>query len=342
MIGNSMTRTAAAVFAVLLGTAGSLAAQEVTLRMHQFLPTGANVPQHILHVWADRVEEASEGRIKIDRFDGMALGGTPPSLYDQVVDGVADIVWTLPGYTPGRFPRAEVFELPFMMTDAEATSRAYWTLGEETMLDTDFSDVHVLGLWVHGPGVVHSDRPVRAVGDLAGMKLRAPTRLTNMLFTNLGAATIGLPVPAIPEALSKGVIDGTVIPWEVTGSLKISELVDNHTEFAEPLYTAAFVFAMNKARYDALPDDLKAIIDGESGLEFSAFAGRTMQEDDGPAREIAVGRGNSIVTLTPEELVEWRAASEATTEAWIAEMDAQGIDGSALMERAKALLAGDG
>ncbi len=339
MIGKSAMGTAAVAFAILTGTAGSLAAQEVTLRMHQFLPTGANVPQNILHVWADRVEEASEGRIKIDRFDGMALGGTPPSLYDQVVDGVADIVWTLPGYTPGRFPRAEVFELPFTMTDAEATSRAYWTLGEEAMLDTDFKDVHVLGLWVHGPGVIHSDRPVRTVGDLSGMKLRAPTRLTNMLFTDLGAATVGLPVPAIPEALSKGVIDGTVIPWEVTGSLKVAELVDNHTEFSEPLYTAAFVFAMNKARYDGLPDDLKAVIDAESGLEFSAFAGRTMQEDDGPAREIAVGRGNNIVTLTPEDLVEWRAASEATTKTWIAEMDARGIDGAALIERAAKLLA---
>ncbi len=312
-------------------------AQEVTLRMHQFLPTGANVPQHILHVWADRVEAASEGRIKVERFDGMALGGTPPSLYDQVVDGVVDVVWTLPGYTPGRFPRAEVFELPFMMTDAEATSRAYWRLGEEEMIDQDFADVKVLGLWVHGPGVIHAEEPVSDVADLSGVKLRAPTRATNMLFTNLGATTIGLPVPAIPEALSKGVIDATVIPWEVTGSLKIAELVDNHTEFAAPLYTAAFVFAMNQAKYDSLPDDLKAVIDAESGEEFSAFAGRTMQADDGPARQIAVDAGNTLITLDEAQTDGWRAASQGTVDAWVAEMEGRGIDGDALIERAKTL-----
>lgn len=334
---RTLMRAALGVAAAMT-IAGSAQAQEVTLRMHQFLPAGANVPQHILHVWADNVEAASDGRIKIDRFDGMALGGTPPSLYDQVVDGVVDIVWTLPGYTPGRFPRAEVFELPFMMTNAEDTSRAYWRLGQEAMIDADFADVHVLGLWVHGPGVIHSEEPVRGIADLQGVKLRAPTQLTNSLFTNLGATTIGLPVPAIPEALSKGVIDAAVIPWEVTTSLKIAELVDNHTEFADPLYVAAFVFAMNRASYDRLPDDLKAVIDAQSGEEFSAFAGRTMQQDDGPARQIAVDAGNTIVTIEGAALDEWRAASQGTVDAWLAEMAAKDIDGAALKARAEELI----
>ena len=99
---------------------GAALAQEVTLRMHQFLPPQANVPAKVLIPWAKRVEEASDGRIKVEVFSAMALGGTPPQLIDQARDGVVDIVWTLPGYSPGRFPRAEVFELPFMMTDAEA------------------------------------------------------------------------------------------------------------------------------------------------------------------------------------------------------------------------------
>ncbi|RVT85141.1 TRAP transporter substrate-binding protein [Rhodobacteraceae bacterium CCMM004] len=319
-------------------TALPAAAQEVTLRMHQFLPGAANVPKNILHVWADTIEEASDGRIEIERYDAMALGGTPPQLIDQVRDGVADIVWTLPGYTPGRFARAEVFELPFMMTNAEATSRAYWQLAEETMLDDDFADFKVLGLWVHGPGIIHSAEPVDEVGDLDGMKLRAPTRATTTMFSDLGAAAVGMPVPAIPEALSKGVIDATVIPWEVTGALKVAELVDNHTVFDEPLYTAAFVFAMNKDRYESLPDDLKAVIDENSGLEFSAFAGRTMEEDDGPARQIAVDRGNTIIELTAEQTQEWRDASQATIDAWIEEMDGKGMDGSGLIERARALI----
>lgn len=331
---------AAAASVALSLAAGTAFSAEITLRMHQFLPAQANVPKNILDPWADKIEAESGGRIKIERYAAMQLGGKPPELIDQVIDGVADIVWTVSGYTPGRFPQTEVFELPFMMTNAEATSRAYYELASEGMMDTDFAPFHVLGLWVHGPGVIHSKSPVENIADLNGVKLRAPTRVTNMLFSALGATPIGMPVPAVPEALSKGVIDATVIPWEVTGALRVSELVGNHTTFGDAsIYTTTFIFAMNQAKYDALPDDLKAVIDNNSGLEFSAFAGKQMQLDDEPARQIAVDRGNNIITLSPDQVAQWRAAAQATTDAWVAEMDAAGKDGSGLKARAEALIA---
>lgn len=318
----------------------SATAQEVTLRLHQFLPAQANVPAHILDVWADKVEADSDGRIKIDRFPSMQLGGTPPQLIDQAIDGVADIIWTVAGYTPGRFPQLEVFELPFISSDAEATSRAYWELAEARMMDTDFAAFKPLGLWVHGPGLIHSSRPITDVADLNGLKLRAPTRTTTTMFTGLGATSVGMPVPAVPEALSKGVIDGAVIPWEVVPALKVHELVENHTEFGDDhLYTTAFIFAMNNDAYVALPDDLKAVIDANSGLEFSAFAGRTMQEYDAPGRALAQDAGNNIITLTPEQVDAWRAASQPTIDNWIAEADAAGIDGTGLFAEATALIA---
>jgi TRAP-type C4-dicarboxylate transport system substrate-binding protein len=338
---NAFLKLGAAALALSVTTGGATA-QEVTLRLHQFLPAQANVPVHVLDVWADGIEEASGGRIEIQRFPAMQLGGAPPQLIDQAIDGTVDIIWTVAGYTPGRFPRAEVFELPFMMAEsnAEAASRAYWQLAEETMMDTDFADFHVLGLWVHGPGVIHSSEPIESVSDLNGVKLRAPTRTTNMMFSALGATPIGMPVPAIPEALSQGVIDATVIPWEVTGAIRSSELVENHTEFGdESLYTTSFIFAMNQAAYDGMPADLQAIIDEASGLEFSAFAGRTMQEYDAPSRELAEDRGNNIITLSPEQVDEWRAAAEPTIDTWIAEMDEAGMDGTGLVERARALIA---
>ena len=139
-------------------SASGAMAQEVTLNMHQFLPAQANVPKLILSVWADRIEAESEGRIKIERFDSMALGGTPPELLDQAVDGIADIVWTVVGYTPGRFPETEVFELPFMVEDARAASCAYWKMYDKNMRD-DFKDVHILEIVAH-IFVVHF--PVRA------------------------------------------------------------------------------------------------------------------------------------------------------------------------------------
>ena len=329
------------VGALMAVTATSSAhAQDVTLKMHQFLPAQANVPAKILDVWADTVEAASEGRIKIDRFPSMQLGGTPPELMDQVIDGIADIVWTVVGYTPGRFPSTEVFELPFMVNDARAASCAYWNIFEEDMADSEFAAVKILGTWVHGPGMFHTSEPVNEPGDLQGMKIRGGSRLVNQLLELSGASPIGMPVPAIPEALSKGVLDGTTIPWEVTTALKIPELVEFHTEFEGPaLYTLTFVLAMNKEVYDGLADDLKAVMDDNSGLNFSIFAGGTQADADGPAREFAVDNGNEIITVT--DTSEWQTVVGPIYDTWVADLAEQGLDGQALIEKAKALMQGE-
>ncbi|MEO9778925.1 MAG: TRAP transporter substrate-binding protein [Sedimentitalea sp.] len=332
--------SAAAVAALSTGFAATSAiAQEVTLKLHQFLPAQANVPKLILDVWADKVEADSDGRIKIDRYPSMQLGGRPPELMDQAVDGVADIVWTVVGYTPGRFPGTEVFELPFMMTNARAASRAYWEMFEKHWKDTDFQEVHILGAWVHGPGLFHTSDPVATPDDLRGMKIRGGSRSINSLLSELGATPVGMPVPAIPEGLSKGVIDGTTIPWEVTPALKVPELVKNHTEFTgNALYVLTFVLAMNKDKYESLPDDLKKVIDDNSGLEFSVFAGGTQADSDGPARQIAVDMGNNIITLDAEQTAVWKDASQPIYEQWVADMDSKGIDGQALIDEARTLI----
>lgn len=331
--------------AVLSGLAAAFVstaaiAQDVTLRMHQFLPPQSTIPAMILDPWAASVEEASGGRIKIEHFSAMSLGGRPPELMDQARDGVVDISMTLPGYTPGRFPSTEVFELPFMMTDPVATAKAYWEMVDTEWQDGEFADVHVLAAWVHGPGMIHSKDAVTSLEDMNGKTLRGPTRVINDLLSELGAEPVGMPVPAIPEALSKGVVNGTVIPWEVTPALRLTELVGNHTEFSgdAALYTATFVLAMNKAKYDALPDDLKAILDAESGEKLSAFASQTMLEMDAPARDVAETAGNNIITLDADEVARWQAASQPVVDRWVAEMDGKGKDGNALIEQAKALI----
>ena len=326
-------------FAAMIGSAAS--AQEVTLKLHQFLPAQANVPKLVLDVWADKVEADSGGRIKIDRFPSMQLGGKPPELIDQAIDGVADIVWAVNGFTPGRFPRAEVFELPFFTTDAAAASSAYWKMFETHMKDTDFKDVHILGTWVHGPGMLHTSRPVATPADMQGLKIRGASRMVTQLLDVLGATSVGMPVTAIPESLSKGVIDGAAIPWEVTTALKVPELVSNHTEFAGPaLYNITFVLAMNKAKYDSLPDDLKAVIDANSGHDFSVFAGTTQAGADGPARQMAVDRGNNIITISAEDTAKWAELAQPVYDKWVEDMKAIGVDGQALIDEARALMAG--
>lgn len=339
---NLLGCLSAAALAVLSGGifAGPASAQDVNLKLHHFLPPQANVPKLVLEKWAGDVTEQSGGRIGVTIYPSMQLGGKPPELMDQAIDGVADIVWTVVGYTPGRFPSTEVFELPFMMTDARAASRAYWEMYETHMKDSEFRDVKVLATWVHGPGLLHTSEPVRTPDDLQGMKIRGGSRSVNALLTKLGATPVGMPVPAVPEGLSKGVIDGTTIPWEVTAALKVPELVSNHTEFSgNALYTLTFVLAMNKAKYDSMPDDLKAVIDANSGLEFSVFTAGTQADADGPARKLAEDRGNTIITLTDEETQVWRDAAQPIYEEWVADMDSKGKDGQALIDEARALIA---
>ena len=320
---------------------GASLAQEVTLRLHQFLPPVATVPKQILKPWGERLAELSGGRIKIEHFDGMSLGGRPSDLMDQARDGAVDMTMTLVGYTPGRFPRSEVFELPFMMTNPIATSVAYWEMVDSDFQANEYSSVKVLGAWVHGPGVVHTNDPVTKLEDMKGKTMRGPTRVINDMLSELGAEPVGMPLPAIPEALSKGVINGTVIPWEVTPSIRLTELVKNHTEFGGPeaLYTAAIVLVMNKAKYDALPDDLRAILDAESGAKLSAFAAEVMEANDKPGRDIAVKAGNNIIQLDEAEVARWKEAAQPVIARWVAEMDKQGIDGQALIEQAKARIA---
>lgn len=341
MTTTRRTAMTLAVAGALAGFGGApAAAQDVTLKMHYFLPAQAQVPARVLDVWAKKVEADSNGRIRIEQYPSMQLGGRPADLIDQVTDGVVDIVWTLPGYTPGRFPQSEVFELPFLMQDAESHARALWDLGESRLFAGEYKDVKVLGLFCHGPGVIHSKTPIVNVEDLRGVKLRAPTRVTNKMVETLGATPVGMPVPAVAESLSKGVIDATIIPWEVTTAVKSSELVRNHTEFpGAPLYTAVFMVAMNKEAYARLPDDLKAVIDANSGAEFSAFGARESEAADIPAREATIAMGNNVIALTPEQIEGWKAAAQPTVDAWLAEITATGVDGAALLAEAKAAIA---
>ncbi|WP_439110201.1 TRAP transporter substrate-binding protein [Lentibacter sp.] len=332
-----------ALATALTATGMAANAQDVTLKLHQFLPQQANVPKYILDPWIERVQEASGGALQINHFPSMQLGGKPPELIGQVQDGVADIAWTVLGYTPGRFPQAEAFELPFMMNNAEATSRAFWEYAEANMFDSDLKDFKILGLWVHGPGLIHSKEPITDVADLNGVKLRAPTRIINKMVSDLGATPVGMPVPAVPEALSKGVIDAAVIPWEVTAALKVPELVSNHTEFGnESLYTTAFVLVMNKQKYESLSDEMKAAIDGQSGADFSALAGKTQAEGDIPARKLAAEAGNNIITLTDAQVAEWKAAASGVEAGWVEEMNGKGFDGQALLDQAKDLIKKNG
>ena len=321
------------------------AQQSVTLKFHTFMSPQSNVWINMHKAWMDKVTKDSNGRIKFEAYPAMQLGGSPVQLYDQVKDGVVDVMWTLPGYTPGRFPRVEAFELPFMMNNADATSRALWEYVQMEAKD-EFRDVHLLAMQVHGPGVIHMrDKQVKSAADLEGSKVRGPTRQITKMLGYLGATPIGMPLPAITDSLSKGVIDGCVIPWEVVPSVKVDELTKFHTEFdpaGGALYTSVFVMAMNKGKYDALPADLKAVIDKNSGIETSAFLGRTQQAGDAPGRAGAAKRGNSIYTVSPAEAQEFKRKARLVEVEWVQDMNKRGFKGEQLLDTARKLIAKHG
>jgi len=331
----------AAAAALGVPALSGLAQQSVTLKFHTFMAPQSNVWLSMHKPWMEKVEKESGGRIKFEGYPAMQLGGTPVQLYDQARDGVVDVVWTLPGNTAGRFPRVEVFELPFIMTNAEAASKAYWEY-IQTQAPDEFKETQVLALHVHGPGMFHSaTKLVKAPADLKGMKVRGPTRQVTKLLGALGATPVGMPLPQIPDALSKGTIEACVIPWEVVPSVKVHELTKFHTEFPAntSLYTTTFVMAMNKGKYESLAPDLKKVIDANSGLATSGWLGKTQQGNDPNGRKAAVDHGNQIYTLSNAEAQEFIKVSGAIDDEWVADMNKRGFDGKKLFQTAKDLIA---
>jgi len=316
-------------------------AAEVTLRLHHFLPPVASVPKHMLEPWAKRVADGTGGRLKIELYPSMQLGGTPPQLYDQAKDGVADIVWTLPGYTAGRFPSTEVFELPFVAArSARINARAAQELAEEHLKE-ETKDVKLLCFWCHDHGLIHAKRQVKTMDDLKGLKLRFPTRLAGEGLKALGASPIGMPVPQVPESLAQGVIDGAVIPWEVVPSIKVHELVKYHTEIpgSPTFYTATFMLAMNRPKYESLPDDLRKVLDEQSGMALATEAGKMFDDIGAEISEMVKKRGNTISAISEDEKARWIEATKPVVENWIKEAQGRNIDGAKLLEAAKASLA---
>jgi len=325
--------------ASLLTAAMAASADTVTLKVHHFLPAGSYAQTMLIKPWCDRIALDSGDRLKCQIYPSMQLGGTPPQLFDQVKDGIVDVIWTLPGYTAGRFPLVEVFELPFMMQNPESTSKALWDYVQQYDA-AEFKDIHPLAFHVHGDGVFHMvKKPIKVMADLKDQKVRAPTRQTNKMLAALGATPVSMPVPAVSESLAKSVIDGALVPYEVVPAVKIQELVKFHAETdpAEPaIYTSVFLLAMNKARYESLPPDLKKIIDANSGKALSGMAGKAFLQADEEGKKLTTKNTTNVIPKS--ELEGWKKVGQTVTDAWVAEVSANGANGKMLLDNARALI----
>lgn len=335
-------RRAAALCAALALVAPAAAEPEFKLKLHHFLSPKAAGHEKMLVPWVERIEQESAGRLKIEIYPSMTLGGRPPQLIRQLRDGVVDLIWTVNGYTPGVFPRTEAFELPFVHTnDAVATNLAMRDVFDSRLAE-DYEGIKVLALHVHGGNGIHTvDKPVRSVGDMEGLKIRTPTRTGSWVLEELGAVPVGMPVPELPQALSRKVVDGALIPWEIIRPLNLQELTQYQTEGEDGVRFGNIVFqiSMNEEVWNRLPPDLQKIVSDSTGEAWLREIGEIWMKQEGIGLGVALGAGNEHITLDDGELAKFRERLAPVTERWIAEMDGKGIDGRAIADAARSAIA---
>ncbi len=335
---------------VLAGVGATLAAPafvtraqaaEVTLRLHHFLPPVAPMHSKFFVPWAQEIADASNGAIEVQIFPAMQLGGKPPQLADQVRNGIVDIAWALPTYTPGRYPVAETMGLPFMVTNAEKTSVAVHKLMDE-FGGSEFAGMKNLAFWSHDGGKLHMrDTAVRTAADLVGKKIRSPNSAVGELLASLGAEPVFFPVTEMVVGLSNGVIDGCCLPYEVVPPFKLQELTKFSCEAApgaRGLYANTNTLLMNQKAYEGMSDDLRGVIDANSGIALSQRIGQTFDQFEAVGRGMVQKANNEIVEIGSDEIAKWLEASQPVYANWEKTLDDAGHDGAAIIARANALL----
>lgn len=336
---NAIASAVVAACATLSAPAG---AQAIELKLHHFL--GPKSPAHaqMLVPWAQRIEKSSAGKVKIEVFPSMTLGGKPPQLINQARDGVVDLVWTVNGYTAGLFPRSEVFELPFVHTNSAVATNLAMRAMYDQYLKAEYAGVHPLFLHVHAGQAIHMvDKEVRKPADLQGMKMRIPTRTGAWIIEALGAAPVGMPVPDLPQALSKKVVDGAFIPWEIIPPLKIQDVTDFQIEGPNRVRfgTTTFQVSMNQKRWDSLPADVKRAFEANSGEAWVREVGEIWTKSEDFGIGLAIKAGNKHIVLSEAELQQFRDKLEPVVQRWIDDVKGKGIDGNALVKAAREQIA---
>lgn len=321
---------------VVAGWPAQSSAQEYTFTIQHFLGPTSPAQTVLIEPWAKRVSEASGGRLAFEIFPSMALGGKPPELYSQVRDGTVDIVWTLPGYTPGVFPRLEVFELPGVhKKSAEVTTLAIQDMMGD--LAPDLEAVKPLLVHVHAGNALFLTRPpIEDLAGAAGLKVRSPSRTGAMMVEAWDAEPVGMPVPELPTAISRGAVDGALIPFEVAVPLKVIEMAESAVELdgGDRFGTAVFLFAMNKERYEALPEDLRAIIDEHSGIAIAGEIGAAWDAMERRGEGAGETAGMTVSQLSQEASEAFAKVHATVRAAWVAEITEEGVDGQGLINAA--------
>lgn len=338
MINRRNTLLLAGALSVVLVSAPATA-QEVTLKFSHYLTDRHGLQTDFIEPWAKDLAARTGNKVKIEIYPVTSAFGNAARQADQVKAGVIDIAIGLRGIPRGRFEKSSVFELPFVVSNAGAGTRALWELYKDGTLASDYDGFKVLALFVHHGGLVHTlNKPVKSLEDMRGLRLRTPSDAVSAMLEFLGASPVGLPPAQIYESLQKNVIDGVVTTWDLVGAAKLNELVKYHTDAR--LYTATFYIVMNQAKYDSLPADVKKAIDETTGDALVAKFGDWWNAWDARGLADAKARNSEIITINEDTRAKWRAQLKPMIDKYIADMEAKGIkDARAIYERAAALVA---
>lgn len=323
---------AAAALVGGLMSAGAAAAQ-TELRLHTFVGPGHIIFTNILQPLADAIAADSNGSLTLTLYPSMQLGGAPPQLIRQAAEGTVDMAFSLPGYTSPVFPRTQMIELPGLSPDGMATTELMWRLLEGGYFGPEYDGLRVLGLWAaDDAGLYTRDKPIRSMDDIAGMLLRSPSAAQAGQIEALGGTPVAMPITELYPQLERGVIDGAMVPFTTILDFRMHEVANYFTITGPVFGRSQFAIVMNADSYNRLSPEHRAIIDRHTGIDLSRRA--TQAYLDRAAESIAFVRnapGKEVIEFSEAEQARILEALRPIYGRWVAEMEAQGIDGRAML-----------
>lgn len=302
---------------------GYSAAQKViTMNYSNFFPA-PHKHSIIAEQWCKEIEKRTNGRVKIAYFPGGTL--TPAAqIYDGVVKGISDIGFSCFAYTRGKFPLTEVIDLPIGLKDGTTATRLineYYKKFKPKEID----EVKVMYLHAHGPGMLHTKKPVNKLEDLKGMKIRA-TGLASKIVTALGGSPVGTTMPETYDALRTGVAEGAMAPFEALQGFKWGEVINSSTVAYGSGYSTGMFIVMNKNKWNSLPPDIQKVFT-EVNEEWIEKQARAWDEIEKEGIDFTQKRGNKIIRLTKEEDARWAAAVKPIVDEYVKTTKAKGLPG---------------
>lgn len=322
---------------LLLGCAAALVlvawgpvAKANELKLAHFMSPKHPMDSKVMRPMAEELAKASGGKLTIRIFPAGELGKGPVQQYKRAVDGVADLVFGIPGYTSTQFPKTLLIALPGVTQGPENATRMMWGAYDEHLAD-EFRRVKMLGLWANGLAVlITKDKPVRGVADVKGLKIRAPDAVGAKAIAAWGGTPVNMPVSKIYNALNTGVVDGVMIGASGIRSFKLHE-IGNHFTTGLPSTVAAFYLIANRNSWNSLTPEEQAEIEALTGFEFSLKAARVYGAAAEAGLKAAQDAGKEVIALSPAAVEEFRSANKAVVDEVMAELKGKGIDGPAIL-----------